>query len=229
MIHAVLLAILLIICVCIFILSIPHCNRLKQNVVEVFARLSGRYLQGGVYLFYTFVGLLLVGQLLEITSIRGGDASEPLRAERLLSAQRDAYLAGSVFMLFLCMSKIYELIRESNRLKASKEAILRQAQGASSFARKTLEEKTAKEKSKKDAVEKKGKAQQASAQTQKDQAALLKLRAEKKKLTNELKTLKSQSESQSKECTRLLDENKSLKNQLQDFEVLMGDQKKKTV
>jgi len=228
MIHALLFTILLLICAGILILSIPYCNRLKQSAVEAFARLSGRSLKGTVYLFYIFVGLLFVGQIFEIMSIKAADFTDPLRAERLLSAQRDAYLAGSVLMLFLCMSKIYKLIRESNKLKASKEAILRQARNAASFARNPLEEKIASNnKIKNNEV---AKSNTKKATSDKNQAAaLLKLRVEKKKLETDLKTLKSQSDAQSKEYMRLVKENKSLTTQLKDFELLMGDKKKKIV
>jgi len=61
MIHSLLVVVLVSICSGILILSIPGCNRLKQSAVEALSRVSGQYLNYGVFLFYVLVGLLFLG------------------------------------------------------------------------------------------------------------------------------------------------------------------------
>jgi len=151
------------------------------------------------------VGLLFIGQLLEIATVQSDPGNSSLLNERLLSSQRDAYLSGGVLMLFMCMSNIYGLIRSNNRLKAEREALIRQAQAAASFAEGSIDEKRSKE-SKMSSTSSTNSVTKKSHSNQHDHADIL------RRANSELKK-----------------KIKSLEIELDEFKEVMGERKKKNI
>ena len=156
-----------------------------------------------------------------------------LRFESLLHrAQRNTLLTGGATLLLLVVHRLFALIKEVNQLTASKEALMKQAEGAAAAYKAASAEVEALKKGpvKKAAGDDDPEDELARA---KEVIATLrertqKLMAEKEAATKDAEALKKQAKGLSDEYGRLLAQKESLENKLADFELILGDDLKKS-
>jgi len=194
----------------------------------------------------------------ELPDMRSKDLATKLQHDvRMFRSQRDFYLVGFSTLLLLVISRLYSTFKEVNLLSATKEALKRQADQAVTAFRSLQEEKELLEKggakqtegdkgdkeAEKQATKKDTKTEDKGAKTESGEATTIAA------LEEELKEMKLKMEAaevdkvaacrdaaETKQhaaqlgtkIETLLREKESLQNKLADFELLLGDQVKKS-
>ena len=147
----------------------------------------------------------------------------------MFRAQRNFYLTGFCMVQLLVISRIYQLLKQVNKLEATQLALKKQAEGAAAAYKQVSQEKEAAAK-KSPAPAKAAEEDAAAGAAKADEALRAKLKEAEAARDSALKgaeALKKQSEGLSAEYARLQKEKESLENKLADFEMLMGDEAKK--
>jgi len=123
----------------------------------------------------------------------------------------------SLFM-FLMIEQLSILTRENNKLITNAEVLQKQAKGVSTEYMKLMKEGQEKTKPEK--------APDTEKNLEKENKEL-KIKLEK--ALNEVTVIKTQAENQQGAYSKLIDENKGLKNKLDDFSLMFGEAQKKSV
>lgn len=173
----------------------------------------------------------------------------------LYRSQRNALLCGAATLLLLVVWRLFSLLKEVNQLTASKEALTKQAEGAAAAYKSISEECDALKKKGGGAAptpaapaksssggtgpssssSKKGGDGDEEDELQRAQATIDALRERNTKLLGErdqaqkdAEALKRQAKGLSDEYARMLAQKESLENKLADFELVLGDEVKKS-
>jgi len=174
---------------------------------------------GKIYLIV--IGILFAGCIVELMTMKPptapGDTHEEFHhyEENKLKNHRGALISGFCMFLSLVIEQLSILTRTNIRLQTDCEVLQKQAKGVSSEYMKLMKE---------------GESPKATtkAVSAKDLESETKDLNEKlEKARTELVAIKKQAENQQKAFTQLQEENKTLKNQLEDFNLVLGDKKKK--
>ena len=153
---------------------------------------------------------------------------------RMFGAQRNFYLTLFCLVLLLVTGRVYELLKKVNKLEATSEALRKQAEGAAAAYKTQAQElddakKAAKAASGNKAAEGKApKGEPAAADVTALQTRLTEAEAARDAALKGAEALKKQAEGLSAEYARLQREKESLENKLADFEMVMGDEVKKS-
>ena len=163
---------------------------------------------------------------------------------QLHRAQRNVLLCGTATLLLLVVHRLFNLIKEVNQLSASKEALTKQAEGAAAaYKAMSAEVDALKKGGAKPAAPAAAEASAPKATADSDEGSELeiareqisKLRArttsliaERDQAQKDAEALKKQAKGLSDEYGRLLAQKESLENKLADFELVLGDEVKKS-
>eukprot|EP00744_Colponema_vietnamica_P002806 GILI01004372.1.p2 GENE.GILI01004372.1~~GILI01004372.1.p2 ORF type:complete len:246 (+),score=93.14 GILI01004372.1:57-740(+) len=143
---------------------------------------------------------------------------------KMLEHQRDLVLYVALCFLPFLLSALHEQIFLNNKMTLNFEVMKKQAEGAARAYMQQREEKSGKPAEAKETKEEGKKTSESS--SSKSPADLEK---ELNSVKASLVAMKKQAESQQAEYDALTKENKSLKNQLEDFQLILGDKQKKAV
>lgn len=180
--------------------------------------------------------------LREATSKPGIELATQLQHEsRLFLAQRDFYLSGFCALLLLVGYRLFLLVKELNQLSATQSALKRQAEGAAAGFKAASEEKERLQRALDEAADSLGGSVSVSSggdaadELELARGTIAELRERTKKLLEERdqaaaagEAMKRQAEGLSTEYGRLMREKESLENKLADFELVCGDEVKKS-
>jgi len=217
----------------------------EQSSLSAIARTPSKY----VALALTAAWLYSLREVMNTQSrldVAEASAAETLRLEGLLhKAQRNTLLCGAAALLLLVCGRLFSLLKEVNQLTATKEALAKQAEGASAAFKVASDERDAlKAQLKSDDVPvPSGKAAasepssttEAEDELERSKETISKLRertstliAEKDAAEKSVEALKKQAAGLSAEYARVLAQKESLENKLADFELVLGDEVKKS-
>jgi len=148
----------------------------------------------------------------------------------MLTNRYNALLSGISVLLLLILYEFVRLVKENIRMTCDVEVLKKQAQSASTGYLQLLDEKkkpsTESPKVENDQQSTERKLQQKNKEMQDENEQLNK---KLEKALQEVQAVKKQASNQQDAYLKLLDENKSLKNKLDDFNVVFGETQKKTV
>ena len=235
---------------CVGLLIAPLAPSTRRGIVRF---IEGNSLLSSLrqpaFYFTIALGAACVYCLIQMVNVQGkldsATAGTELRwTSQLYRAQRDVLLCGSATLLLLVVHRLFALLKEVNQLSASKEALTKQAEGAAA-AYKAMSAEA-------EALKKGGSAPAAPA-TAKPKATssdggdeggseleiahqqIAKLRertmvllGERDQAQKDAEALKRQAMGLSDEYGRLLSQKESLENKLADFELVLGDEVKKS-
>lgn len=244
-------AILSIECATVLVLVAPLPVAVRRSLVKMMERVPAQVGSAGKWA----VGAFAAGWLftLQDALFMPGKSDDTdglaslMHDVRQLRAQRSSALCGCALLLMLVIHRLYSLLKESNQLSGSCDALKRQAESASAAYKALSAEK--------DALEKSGKAMPSSpaapAEAPKREepkpateveeelaeakATIDKLRERTQVLLKDrdaaikdAEALKRQAEGISAEYARLTTQKESLENKLADYELVLGEQVKKS-
>lgn len=182
--------------------------------------------------------------LLEVTRAQSrldsaADGASVRHESALHRAQRDALSCGVCALLLFVVHKLFVLLREVNQLTATKEALAKQAEGASAAYKAACEERDAAQKAGAgNAAEAKAAAAEEAAKSKTEAEDELErasetiktlrdrntaLLAERDTAAKDVEALKKQAKGLSDEYGRLLMQKESLENKLSDYELVFGE------
>jgi len=238
----------------VLLLLAPLPATARRGLVKVFDQLAplataAKYFTAGIAIFW----VLTLREMLSLQrkidrAAEGTELTAQLRYEvRLFRSQRNVYISGFAFLLLLVIYRLYKQLREVNQLTATRESLTRQAEGAVAAYKALAESKDALEK----AAKENGSSSSSGEATKKpaepaqkteveDELELAnetidvlrerntKLVGDLEKANKDAEALKRQAEGLSTEYARLTREKESLENKLADFELVLGEQVKKS-
>jgi len=215
----------------------------EQSSLSAIARTPSKY----VALALTAAWLYSLREVMNTQSrldVAEASAAETLRLEGLLhKAQRNTLLCGAAALLLLVCGRLFSLLKEVNQLTATKEALAKQAEGASAAFKAASDERDAlKAQLKSDdvpggpaAASEPSSTTEAEDELERSKETISKLRertstliAEKDAAEKSVEALKKQAAGLSAEYARVLAQKESLENKLADFELVLGDEVKKS-
>jgi len=218
------------------LLIVPVLDRVKQRVVS--------WLDSQEWLSYLKVLLILIiildfatfivsyQNVLKYSPIDTSTTGQD-NHHRLVEAERDRYLAAFTLILLLLVHRIYAMLKRNNHIELKFQAMEKQAQNSLTTCQSLMEEKSKLEsqitilKNSCGGIEKADKILKSE---QMMQAANKEIEAKKKELEDANKNLelvRKQAENQSKEYLRVLEENKRLKTNVEDLQLLAINDKPK--
>jgi len=177
-----------------------------------------------VKIYVLLVAFLFAETMFELFSSnvpsQKGDSHEEYHhyiSERL-EDERNGLLSFISLFMFLMIEQLSILTRENNKLITNAEVLQKQAKGISTEYMKLMKEGQEKTKPEK--------APDTEKNLEKENKEL-KIKLEK--ALNEVTVIKTQAENQQGAYSKLIDENKGLKNKLDDFSLMFGEAQKKSV
>jgi len=225
----------------------------RRSIVKAFESVPAKVATAAKYIVGAFaVGWLFTLQEALSVPAKSDDAdglATLMHDVRRLRAQRTSALCGGALLLVLVAFRLFALLKESNQLSGSCDALKKQAESASAAYKALSAEKDALEKTaagSTTATSATAAAPAAAAATEpkpsseaeeelvEAKATIDKLRERTQMLLKErdlavkdAEALKRQAEGMASEYARLTTQKESLENKLSDYELVLGDQVKK--
>jgi len=179
----------------------------------------------------TVLSVLAAETLFELTFQRAPEDSDHeglhhYENDRLLNQRNFVVSTVSLFLMFV-LRQLVELTRDNMKMQFNTEALKKQASNVSSEYMRLLDEKSPDSKDKgNNKVEPAKKLQQENSDLVQQ---LEKAKKDLAKALQEVATIKKQAENQQESFIKLAEENKSLSNKLNDFNLVFGESQKKAV
>lgn len=228
--------------VLLLIAPLPHAQR--RGIARSFESWGALLARPAKYLSAGMVVCLLVA-MRELTKLdrNAGDVGMLVYEAKLYRAQRNVGLCVASVLLAAIVARLVLLLKEVSALTATKEALTKQATGASAAYTAVVEErdalKAAADGKRGDAAPGAGAAAKSAADEESELAAAQetvatlrercsKLLDERDAATASAEAMKKQAAGLSAEYARLLAQKESLEHKLEDYELVLGDEVKKS-
>lgn len=203
-------------CFLVCVLALPVTRKIKSEFVQWISKAIGT---SSLWFWARTVAivllLLLVSSVLHVTQVRSDAKLGVMSGENLIMAQRDFYLVLATFSLFVALQGTFEYLLELYRMEVNNTALERQAKYVSASYEALLDEKIQVEKKIRNFDSRRGKSEM-----EEDNSKVA-------ELESQLKGVKKQLEESQSELNGLKKANQQLRNQLDDYDFMYGDQRKK--
>eukprot|EP01114_Cavostelium_apophysatum_P007576 TRINITY_DN1970_c0_g1_i2.p1 TRINITY_DN1970_c0_g1~~TRINITY_DN1970_c0_g1_i2.p1 ORF type:complete len:233 (-),score=79.54 TRINITY_DN1970_c0_g1_i2:49-747(-) len=145
----------------------------------------------------------------------------------LLKNRLNAIISGSSILLFFILNEVCDLVKNNLRMISNTEVLKKQGENATKeYMKLVKQDKSDSKTESKEGTEDSDKLKQTNKELSDENKNL---KEQVKKLKQEVEAIKTQATNQQESFSKLLDENKSLKNKLEDFNDVFGEAQKKKV